>query len=96
MSFGQDGEKKFMQDWKLGRSEIRRKETFKLENLFWYETILPKMHGQWKEYWKISSDEEGFVHSVQLVIGKNSSNSKEISVFEQPVNKLVLLVKNEP
>ena len=61
MSFGQDGEKKFMQDWKLGRSEIRRKETFKLENLFWYETILPKMHGQWKEYWKISSDEEGFV-----------------------------------
>ena len=27
---------------------------------------------------------------------KNSSNSKEISVFEQSVNKLVLLVKNEP
>ena len=36
------------------------------------------------------------MHSVQLVIGKNSSNSKEISVFEQPVNKLVLLVENEP
>ena len=95
MSFGQDGEKKFMQDWKLGRSGIRQKETVKLVNLFWYVTILLKMHGQWQEYWKISSDEEGF---VQCAAGdwKNSSNSKEISVFEQPVNKLVLLVKNEP
>ena len=31
---------------------------------------------------KIFSDKEGLVHSVQLVIRKNSSNSKEISVFE--------------
>ena len=44
---------------------------------------------------KTFSNKEGLVHSVQLVIGKNSSNSKEISVFERPVNKLVLLVENE-
>ena len=40
-------------------------------------------------------DKEGLVHSLQLVIGKNSSNDKEISLFEQPVNKLVFLVKNK-
>ena len=44
---------------------------------------------------KTFNNKEGLVHSVQLVIGKNSSNSKEISVFERPVNKLVLLVENE-
>ena len=31
---------------------------------------------------KTFSDKEGVGYSVQLVIGKNSSNSKEISVFE--------------
>ena len=44
---------------------------------------------------KTFSDKEGLVRSVQLVIGENSSNSKEISVLERSVNPLVLLVKNE-
>ena len=44
---------------------------------------------------KSLSDNEGLVHSVQLVIGKNSSNNKGISVFERPVNKFVLVVENK-
>ena len=44
---------------------------------------------------KTFRDKEGLVHSLQLVIGKNSSNDKEISLFERPVNKLVFLVKNK-
>ena len=44
---------------------------------------------------KSLSDNEGFVDSVQLVIGKNSSNNKAISVFERPVNKFVLVVENK-
>ena len=44
---------------------------------------------------KTFSDKEGLVWSVQLLIRKNSSNSKEISVFERLVNKLMLLVENE-
>ena len=36
---------------------------------------------------KTFSDKKGLVRSVQLAIGKIFPNSKEISVFEQPVNK---------
>ena len=38
-------------------------------------------------------DKKGLVWSVQLQLGKLSS--KEWTIFERPVNKLVLLVENE-
>ena len=41
------------------------------------------------------SNEEGLVRNVQLVTQRTSSTSKETSVFEQPINKLILLVENE-
>ena len=40
--------------------------------------------------------EEGLVRSVQLVTEIANSTYKETSVFDQLVNKLVLLVENEP
>ena len=39
--------------------------------------------------------EEGLVRSVQLVTEIANSTYKETSVFDQLVNKLVLLVENE-
>ena len=38
-------------------------------------------------------DKKGIVQSVQLQLGKSSG--KEQTIFEGPVNKLVLLVENE-
>ena len=38
-------------------------------------------------------DKKGIVQSVQLQLGKSSG--KEQTIFERPVNKLVLLVENE-
>ena len=38
-------------------------------------------------------DKKGIVRSVQLQLGKSSG--KERTIFERPVNKLVLLVENE-
>ena len=44
---------------------------------------------------KTYSDEEALVRSVQLINGRTNSTIKETSSFDQPVNKLVLLVENE-
>ena len=44
---------------------------------------------------KTYSDEEGLVRSVHLVTGRINSSDKETSIFDQPVNKLVLLVEND-
>ena len=41
------------------------------------------------------SDENGLVPSVQVVTGRTSSINKETSIFDRPINKLVLLVENE-
>ena len=44
---------------------------------------------------KTNSNEEGLVRSVQLVTGRTNSSNKETSIFDRPVNRLVLLVENE-
>ena len=41
------------------------------------------------------SDENGLVPSVQVVTGRTNSINKETSIFDRPINKLVLLVENE-
>ena len=41
------------------------------------------------------SDENGLVPSVQVVTGRTNSINKERSIFDRPINKLVLLVENE-
>ena len=44
---------------------------------------------------KTCNDEEGLVQGVQLVTGRTNSSDKETSIFDRPLNKLVLLVENE-
>ena len=44
---------------------------------------------------KTYSDEKGLGRSVHLVTGRTNSTNKETSVFDCPVNKLVLLTENE-
>ena len=41
------------------------------------------------------SDENGLVPSFQVVTGRTNSINKETSIFDRPINKLVLLVENE-
>ena len=40
---------------------------------------------------KTYSDEKGLGRSVHLVTGRTNSTNKETSIFDRPVNKLVML-----
>ena len=61
--------------------------------LFWYVTML--LLQTMARILKTYSDEKGLVRSVQLVNGRTNSTNKEASIFNQSVNKLVLLGENE-
>ena len=44
---------------------------------------------------KMYSDKEGLVQSVLLVTGRTNCTNKEVSIFDWPVHKVVVLVENE-
>ena len=43
----------------------------------------------------IQEDNDGFVRSVNIVVGTNASKTFGTRTLEQPANKLVLLVESE-
>ena len=71
------------------------KKKLKLETLFWYVTTLFEMQGQWHNYWKCLVTRKVWYAVFSWWLEKNSSTSKEISIFEWSLNILVLLVKND-
>ena len=53
-------------------------------------------HNEWPMAWivKVYSDSKGNARSVRLLIGASDKSDNSTRYLERPVNKLVVLVKN--
>ena len=94
--FGVDGEKKFLQHFSVGKNGNTIRRNCKVGDI-----VLLKEAAAERNSWPMAKivatniDENGFVRSVKLMLGTSGTTNMVLRYLEQPVNKLVMLVKNE-
>ena len=96
MSFGVDGEKKFLQHFSVGKNGNTIRRNSKVGDIVLLKEAAPKQNiWPMAKIVVMNTDGNGFARRVKLMLGTSSTSDMAPQYLERPVDKLVMLVENK-